>query len=258
MPKISPSKESEQLLDRPIKVVNRFIALDSVVKKHSHNWGQFVYANKGVLSVTTDTDRYIVPPEQGVWLLPNIEHEVTAVTDVELTSFYFNNEAQYELPQECCVLVINNFLKALILEAKKARNNYEWSDPIGLLLRLILFNLSSAPKVTLQLPYPKDKRLLAMLSIIQKDPSVNYNLTHWGKIVGASNRTLSRLFKDETGITYSMWRQRLNVQIAIRKLGSGDTIANIATSLGYESPSAFTYMFKENTGVTPSYYRDKC
>lgn len=257
MPNIKPSKESEQRLDKPIKVINRLIAINSIVQKHQHSWGQFIYANKGVLSVITDTDRYIVPPEQGVWLLPNINHEVKALTDVELTSFYFNRQAQHDLPSECCVLAVNNFVKALILETKKTNSDYQWSDSDGLLLRLLLLRLSSAKKVTLQLPYPKDKRLLAMLSMIQKDPSNKYDLAQWGSIVGASSRTLSRLFKIETGIPYNTWRQRLNVQIAITKLANGEPITKISTDLGYESPSAFTYMFRKNTGLTPSYYREK-
>ena len=257
MPTIPPSIESEQRLDRPIKVVNRIIASNTVVKRHRHDWGQFIYANKGVLSVVTDTDRYIVPPEQGVWVLPTISHEVTALTEVELTSFYIRHDAKSELPNECCVLAINNFLKTLIQEVKGCRNNDKYSAADELLLSLIRLKLADAPKVQLQLPYPQDKRLLAMLSIIQNDPSNKYDLTQWGKVVGASSRTLSRLFKAETGLTYNAWRQRLNVQIAISKLSHGDTISTIAADLGYESPSAFTYMFKQNTGVTPSYYRDR-
>lgn len=257
MPTIAPSKESQQSLDHPIKVVNRSIELGSVVQKHKHTWGQFIYANKGVLSVVTDTQRYIVPPEQGVWILPNIGHEVTALTEVELTSFYLDNETLYSLPNECCVLTINRFLKSLILEAKTINADNLNQESNELLLRLILLKLSSAPKVTLQLPYPKDKRLVTMLSMIQADPAIKYDLAQWGEIVGASSRTLSRLFKTETGITYNQWRKRLSLQIAISKLGNGEAIAKIAADLGYESPSAFTYMFRESTGVTPSHFRDK-
>jgi len=260
MPKfktINPSIESRQKIVVPITVVSRSIEANSVVKKHSHSWGQFVYANKGVLLVVTDKNRYIVPPEQGVWLLPEIDHEVSAITKVELTSFYFDNNLLRKLPEQCCVLRINNFLKALIQEADAITNNYLWSGADGLLLRLILEKLSLAPNVIFQLPFPKDSRLLTMLSMIQKEPWNSYKLPQWGEIVGASSRTLSRLFKNETGLSYSVWRQRLNIQIAISQLTKGESISNISSYLGYESPSAFTHMFKENTGMTPSCYRDK-
>ncbi|MGJ8679106.1 AraC family transcriptional regulator [Paraglaciecola sp.] len=255
--KISPSIESQQKLAMPITVVRRSIAANSVVSKHSHKWGQFVYANKGVLLVVTDSDSYVVPPEQGVWLLPEIEHEVTAITKVALTSFYFDNDLLERLPAQSCVLKINNFLKALILEANFITNDYIWSGADGLLLRLILEKLSLAPNVIFQLPFPKDPRLLTMLSMIQKEPSNRYDLRQWGEIIGASSRTISRLFKSETGLSYSIWRQRLNIQIAISQITKGESISNISSLLGYESPSAFTHMFKVNTGMTPSFYRSK-
>lgn len=240
----------------PITVVSRSIAANSGVDKHSHSWGQFVYANKGVLLVVTDTDRYIVPPEQGVWLLPGVAHEVSAISKVELTSFYFDNDLLGELPDKCCVLSVNFFLKTLIIEADSIAKNHLFSGSDDLLLKLILNRLSLAPDTIFQLPYPKDSRLLTMLSLIDNEPSNRYKLEQWGEKIGASSRTISRLFKKETGLNYTTWRQRLNIQIAISQLSKGMSITSISLCLGYESPSAFTHMFKENTGMTPSFYRD--
>jgi len=253
---IAPSKESEQELSNPITVISRSIAMNSVVSKHSHSWAQFVYAHSGVLAVSTPSNRYIVPPEQGVWLLPEIEHEVTAISKVQLTSFYFDVALLGKLPVECCVLKVNEFLKALIKEANNIKSGYLWNSTDGRLLHLILDRLIQAPNEVFQLPYPTDHRLLALLSEIQITPDNNNTLSEWGKIVGASARTLSRLFKKETGITYSEWRQRLNIQIAISQLSLGKNITSISLHLGYESPSSFIHMFKTKTGMTPRFYRE--
>ncbi len=253
---IAPSKESEQELSNLITVVRRSIALNSVVSKHSHRWGQFVYAHSGVLAVSTPSNRYIVPPEQGVWVLPEIEHEVTAISNVELTSFYFDVTLLDDLPDECCVLKVNDFLKALIIEANTIKSDYQWHSTDGRLLHLILDRLIQAPNEVFQLPYPKDHRLLVLLSEIQASPERNNNLSEWGSVVGASARTLSRLFKKETGLSYSEWRQRLNIQIAITQLSLGKSITSISLHLGYESPSSFIYMFKSKTGMTPTFYRE--
>jgi len=153
------------------------------------------------------------------------------------------------------VLKVNEFLKALIKEAKAIGNDYLWSSSDGRLLHLILDRLTQAPNEVFQLPYPSDPRLLAVLSEIQTTPENNNNLAQWGAIVGASARTLSRLFKKETGLNYSEWRQRLNIQIAITQLSRGQSITNISLLLGYESPSSFIHMFKSKTGMTPSSYR---
>ncbi|NQZ86891.1 MAG: helix-turn-helix transcriptional regulator [Colwellia sp.] len=254
--KIAPSKESKQELSNPITVVSRSIAMNSVVSKHSHDWGQFVYAHSGVLAVSTPSNRYLVPPEQGVWLLPEIEHEVTAISNVQLTSFYFDVSLLDDLPVKCCVLKVNEFLKALIKEANNIESDYQWNSTDGRLLHLILDRLTQAPNEVFQLPYPKDHRLLALLNEIQITPENNNSLGEWGEIVGASARTLSRLFKKETGLSYSEWRQRLNIQIAITQLSLGKSINSISLHLGYESPSSFIYMFKNKTGVTPTFYRE--
>mgnify|MGYP003385946748 CR=1 FL=1 len=255
--KLSASKESKQPLSRPVSIVKRALNMHSVVEKHSHDWGQFVYAHKGVLMVATQSEQYIVPPEQGVWLLPHIEHEVTAMSQVELTSFYIDKTHLNNLPTNSCVLQVNDFLKTLIIEAINIQNTYQWKSSDGRLLRMILDRLAIAPSVLKPLPYPKDARLLKMLTLIQNDPSLEYDLKKWGEIVGASSRSLSRLYKSETGLSYRTWRQRLNIQIAISQLSNGQTVHNIALNLGYETASAFIHMFKKNTGVTPSFYRDK-
>ncbi|MDO6508849.1 helix-turn-helix transcriptional regulator [Colwellia sp. 4_MG-2023] len=253
---IAPSKESEQELNNPITVVSRAITMNSVVIKHKHSWGQFVYAHSGVLAVSTPLNRYIVPPEQGVWLLPEVEHEVTAISDVQLTSFYFDVTLLDALPDECCVLNVNDFLKALIKEANNIKSDYQWNSTDGRLLYLILDRLTLAPNEIFQLPYPKDHRLITLLREIQASPENNNTLGEWGNIVGASARTLSRLFKKETGLSYSEWRQRLNIQIAITQLSLGKSITSISLHLGYESPSSFIHMFRTKTGITPSFYRE--
>jgi AraC-like DNA-binding protein len=260
MPKfkiITPSKESEQILSKPITVVSRNIAMNSVVSKHKHDWGQFVYAHKGVLAVSTPFNRYIVPPEQGVWLLPSVEHEVTAISNVQLISFYFDNLFLNVLPVECGVLKVNDFLKALIKEANSIEKDYQWHGTDGRLLRLIVDKLTQVPCEIDQLPFPKDARLLAILAEINNFPDNNNTLSQWGNIVGASARTLSRLFKKETGMIYSEWRQRLNIQIAITQLSLGKSVQSVSLHLGYESPSSFIYMFKNKVGITPSRYREK-
>lgn len=224
--KIAPSVESQMPLTRPITVVSRAIDRHSIVDNHQHSWGQFLYAQKGVLQVSTNNERYIVPPEQGVWIMPYVDHEVTAVTELAITSFYFANELLPKLPKTSSVLQVSHFLKTLIIEANKILPHYCWEETDGRLLRLIA------------------------------DPSNKHNVVEWGKIIGMSARSLSRLFKKETGLSYRQWRQRLNIQIAMSQLSAGKSATSIALTLGYESPSAFIHMFKKNTATTPSLYRN--
>lgn len=69
-----------------------------------------------------------------------------------------------------------------------------------------------------------------------------------------SERTLARLILKHTGMTFGRWRQQLHIVIAVQKLGFGTTVQVISQELGYDSPSAFTAMFKKYMGQPPRRY----
>ncbi|WP_028471018.1 AraC family transcriptional regulator [Neptunomonas japonica] len=251
---IPPSALGQQALQRPITVLNRSLLGKRAVKKHQHEWGQLIYATQGILSVITSSGRFIVPPEQAVWVPPLTDHEIITVNDVTLASFYISVDEILQLPQHCTVLNISHLLKALISEASTLSQTYDWSGKDGRLLRLIRDYLIEADNIALQLPYPKDPRLIQITMRLQDEPCNNNTLEDWGKQIGASSRTLTRLFIKETGLSYREWKQRLKLQIAISMLSEQHEISAISDHLGYESVSAFTYMFRKELGLAPSFY----
>lgn len=89
-----------------------------------------------------------------------------------------------------------------------------------------------------------------MLSYPQNDDIIE----RWGERVGASNRTVARLFKEETGLSFGQWRQQLGLAEAVARLALDVPVATIATELGYQSSSAFISMFRKTPGNTPQRY----
>jgi AraC-like DNA-binding protein len=71
---------------------------------------------------------------------------------------------------------------------------------------------------------------------------------------GASGRTVARLFRRETGLTYIEWRNSLRLLEAIDQLGQGRAVTQVALDLGYQSASAFIAMFRREMGVSPARY----
>ncbi len=69
-----------------------------------------------------------------------------------------------------------------------------------------------------------------------------------------SRRAFTRLFRKETGLSFSAWRQQACLFAAMPRLAAGEAITTIALDLGYESPAAFTTMFKRLQGVPPRQY----
>src|SRR5690606_41943711 len=66
-----------------------------------------------------------------------------------------------------------------------------------------------------------------------------------------SERTLSRLFLRETGLTFRAWGQRLRLLSALPALERGERVTDVALGCGYESLSAFIAAFREQFGATP-------
>lgn len=66
----------------------------------------------------------------------------------------------------------------------------------------------------------------------------------------------SKLFSSETGVTVKKFINQVKVDTAKQMLESTDfSAADIALSLGYSSPAAFSSVFKNITGTTPGEYR---
>ncbi|MBV8537016.1 MAG: helix-turn-helix transcriptional regulator, partial [Alphaproteobacteria bacterium] len=85
-------------------------------------------------------------------------------------------------------------------------------------------------------------------------PADARTLAEWGKLVGASARTLARAFLKETGMSFAAWRAQVRLLAALARLAGGEKVTSVALDLGYESPSAFIAMFRRQLGVTPSRY----
>jgi AraC-like DNA-binding protein len=66
-----------------------------------------------------------------------------------------------------------------------------------------------------------------------------------------ARRTLERRFRDETGISFGMWRQKARLLDSIRLLAEGKSVTDAALESGYSSVSAFIAAFKSTFEYTP-------
>jgi AraC-like DNA-binding protein len=85
-------------------------------------------------------------------------------------------------------------------------------------------------------------------------PSSTDTLDIWSDRAGASARTLSRLFKERTGLTFDEWHQQLRISEAICQLSLGKSIAAVAAEPRYAGAQAFAAMFKRAIARTPFEY----
>lgn len=73
-------------------------------------------------------------------------------------------------------------------------------------------------------------------------------------MVGASSRTLARLFGAETGMSFGRWRTRARLRAGLEHMAANRPLAAVAHHVGYTTPSSFIAAFRQETGRTPGAY----
>lgn len=224
------------------------------IHAHSHDWDQLLYASGGVMTIDTSEGSWVVPPHRAVWIPAGVEHSVWMSGPVSMRTLYLLPGLSGEMPRNCCTVNVPALLRELIHEAV-ARGTLAEDVPSDVRLAgVILDQFAVLPAVPLQLPIPRDPRARKVAELLQADPSPNTPLSRVARQAGASARTLERLFRSETNMSFGKWRQRLRLLHALRLLAAGEPVTSVALGAGYSSPSAFISMFRRELGTTPSRY----
>lgn len=241
-------------LPRPIVPRSQNLAARQIFPLHSHPWNQFVYATAGTLMVTAADTWHVITPEQGIWLPTGVEHTTGALSGAEFRNLYVADRPDLAMPRQCTVLAVTPLLRALIVELE-AVNRQEDDTYLDQLTALIFAQLERQPVQHFHLPWPASPLLQRLCEALYAQPADNRSAEEWGRELGASARTLARRFAREVGISLREWRHRLRLFLALEWLCAGRPITGIALDLGYANPAAFTYMFRQAMGCSPTEWR---
>jgi len=222
---------------------------------HSHPRFQLVYAARGVLKVDTRDATWVVPPQRAVWLPPAITHRLTTSGPVQLRSLYVRADAATRMPATCEVLEVTPLLRELILRATDLPLEYDQHGPAGRVMRLLLDELAELPRLPYHLPMPKAAPLAPICKQLLDAPDEAATLAEVARRAAMSARTLARHFRRHTGMSFAAWRRRARLLRALAWIAEGRPIIKVAIDLGYDSPSAFSAMFRRELGAPPSRFR---
>jgi AraC-like DNA-binding protein len=240
---------------RPVVALARDLAPSHEIDWHSHPRYQLVYAARGVMTVDTREATWVVPPQRAVWMPPGIEHRLKASGAVEMRSLYVRPDAAARMPRTCEVLEVTALLRELIVRATELPMEYEQRGPAGRLMRLLLDELAGLPRLPYHLPMPRSAPLAAICRRLLDAPDEPVTLAELAGRSAMSSRTLARHFRRRTGMTFAAWRRRARLQRALAWIVEGRPIVKVALELGYDSPSAFSAMFRRELGAAPSQFR---
>lgn len=223
-----------------------------MVSLHCHTESQLVYAISGVMLVSVVGVDWVVPSGHALWILPGMAHQVRMTGDVRMRTLLIKRSEHHALPDQCQVIKVSGLLRELIITAIDDRQRAGCKRREELLSELIFTELATARSVLTHVPMPADPRLRQLCTTFIDKPSQEAGLEDWATRLNMSSRTLARLFQKELGMSYGQWRTRTRLVLSLQHLASGASILEVALEHGYQSPSAFTAMFKRIMGYTPS------
>lgn len=239
-------------LPRPLYARAESLSAGSWTSRHQHDWVQFSYAISGVLGVYTAEGSYFAPPQWGIWIPAGVEHEVVSSMRAEMRSVYVRREDAQWAPDGCRVLAVTPLARELIKQFCQLPVEYpEGNSPEARLVQVLLDQLQGLAEVGFSLPLPQHPRLRELCDSLLEQPTQSDTLGQWAEQLNMSEKTLTRLFQRETGLSFRGWRQRMRLLSSLSVLEQGAGVTEAALGCGYDSTSAYIAAFKRLFGFTP-------
>ncbi|CRM48328.1 MULTISPECIES: AraC family transcriptional regulator [Pseudomonas] len=219
---------------------------------HQHQRGQLLFTREGCTRITLDNQLCLLPPTRAAWIPCGLPHRAVMQRTVDYRSVYLSPALARQLPSQVRVIEVSPLLRAVLEPIAMAAFDTDWSrGRYAHLLALCLSEICDAAEQPMLLPLPQDKRLAPLMSSLDTLPP---SLQALEQQVGASAKTIGRIFQRETGLGYQQWRQQWRLMRVIELLATGRSISYCAFELGFTSDSALIAFFKHMTGTTPRGY----
>jgi AraC-like DNA-binding protein len=250
------SRKRHTVADEPHFLVRSLAteyAAGDTISRHTHRWGQLIFASCGVLHALTAEGAWIAPPHWAIWAPPGVVHSIRFAGKASLRTLYFR-PGLGGLPCQSGVIPVTPLLRELIHRAVEI-GMLDDRDPMHLaMLTLILQELKPVATPSLDLRMPTSPNLRRVAELLLKKPSQTEGNATLARRMDIGLRTLERGFRHETGVALGVWRRQARFLHALRLLGGGAAVKQAAVDAGYRSPSAFIAAFREVFQTTPGKY----
>ncbi|MEM9714791.1 MAG: helix-turn-helix domain-containing protein, partial [Actinomycetota bacterium] len=218
-------------------------AVERFDRRHHH----VVWSPSGALQLQTPRRSFLASDPVGLWVPAGHPYDVvagstwwTARFDSTTCPTSWNRFAQVTFDD-----VIGPMLIHLHRQPRRQRSASLVSAVVDHLQQA--FTANPVP-----LRFPTDPRARQIADELVADPSCLMELADWAPLVGASERTLRRVFAEQTGVPFRRWRLRLRAQTATRLLRDGIQVGEVASRCGYRSADSLSRAFRSEFGMTPS------
>ncbi len=204
-----------------------------------------------MLGVAVDDTYWVLPPTRALWLPAGVVHRTGATRDAVLCSLYFEPDRCPLDWTEPTAVRVDGLLAHLIAYLDRE----ELADEARLRAEAVVMDLlRPLPATPIDVPPAVDERVRAVTDMLLADPADPRSLDAYARAVGVSRRTLTRLFAQDTGMSFDRWRTHMRLRAALPLLAEGQPVSRVARTVGYATPSAFLTAFRRTVGTSPTRY----
>ncbi|RXJ72089.1 AraC family transcriptional regulator [Veronia nyctiphanis] len=221
--------------------------------QYQHKKAQVLYVVDGFISIFVGNVEHIVPPRRAIWIPPGVKHTTRTSEGTSYRSLFVHQNVSSLFPKTIKIVDTNSLMRELI----ERMVLWNWDKPIRQqqpMFTVLCDEMNMLESESLSLVYPEDRRLIDWLYALQEGEMKPQPLKEMARDIGASSKTISRIFTRETGMAYQYWRQRWRLHEAICLLSNGSPVTDVAKSLDFSSVSAFISFFRKIAGDTPGRY----
>ncbi|MGK9085899.1 helix-turn-helix transcriptional regulator [Brucella intermedia] len=222
---------------------------------HTHDFGQFFSAIRGSMYVGTRDRVLLLNPAMAVWIPPDVEHWLRYASSNEIIYVDVNRAESDRLGTRARIVQMTPVLRVLMGAVPDNESSGLTKPHEAALYELLFHEIVAAKDISLSIAMPRDKRISGLAQAAIDDPGSIASIDEWLIGASASRKTIERLFITETGMSPSRWLRQIRILHAVSQLAAGKKISSVALDLGYQSPSAFTYMFRSAIGLSPRDFR---
>jgi AraC-like DNA-binding protein len=230
-----------------------------VVAWHTHDYHKLEYAFQGTAEVETCDARFLLPPQQAVWIPASVEHRST-LRGVRGVSVFFDPVTGLPAGDRVRILPAAPVVREMVRHALRWPISRPTSDAVAdsffeALAHLVVEWLDQ--ETPLRLPTARDPLVAA--AIAYSDEHIrDVTVGEVCAAVATSERSLRRAFLADVGMPWRQYVRESRLLKAMALLAQSHlNVLAVAISVGFESPGAFTRAFTAYTGETPSAYRHR-
>lgn len=241
--------------NQPIIIIAHRYATGANEPMHKHACHQLIVIKHGFMRVTTSSGHFAITQNRGIWLAEGTEHSLTILKNTHVIAGFIEPLARADLSNRSQVVSISDLLQALLENSIGINSQYQSHTREAWLVELMLDECRRlTPLTEFALPEPTVTAYKTACDKIRERLHHGWSLTDMAQILGISERTVSRQFTQQTGLSFAEWLRRLRLQHSLELLLSGQSVVDVALSVGYDSPSAFSTAFKQRIGLSPTQY----